>query len=202
MSPTFDGGSRDQPRLSDEELLRRVGAGDDSAYDALHHEYYPRLCRYFGSMHRLGQADLEDLASDVMEVVLRGAQGFRGESSVEAWVFGIASNKARTEFRTRRSRRTDTTVDVTTIALRDPGAGPESHAHTAHLRDRMLEAYRRLPDIHREVLDLVYRHGLTMDAIAALLEIPSGTVKRRAQIARQKLKAILLEAGVAPDDVG
>lgn len=58
-------------------------------------------------------------------------------------------------------------------------------------RDRRIdlgEAISGLPGIERETLQLFYISGLTIPEIAAVLNIPSGTVKSRLHRARNQLK--------------
>jgi len=51
--------------------------------------------------------------------------------------------------------------------------------------------FGRLPLIHREVLSFFFLQDLSIEEVAALLEVPIGTVKSRLHHAKRALKAIL-----------
>jgi RNA polymerase sigma-70 factor (ECF subfamily) len=56
-------------------------------------------------------------------------------------------------------------------------------------------AIRGLPPIHRAVVHLFYREGMSVEEIASVLGIPAGTIKSRLHHARQALKR---QMGAAP----
>lgn len=73
------------------------------------------------------------------------------------------------------------------------------HAQTVEeqvLRQEEIETVRKcivgLPDKMRIVILLYYRENLTIDEIAVLLKIPSGTVKSRMHQAKNKIKERLM----------
>jgi RNA polymerase sigma factor (sigma-70 family) len=78
-----------------------------------------------------------------------------------------------------------------------PGSGPGPEV-TALDRAELAEvrgAIRDLTPAHREVLGLAFGSGLTLPEVAAVLEIPVGTVKSRLTGARTALNRILNEKG-------
>ncbi|MDE6624751.1 MAG: RNA polymerase sigma factor [Lachnospiraceae bacterium] len=76
------------------------------------------------------------------------------------------------------------------------------HAQTVEeqvLRQEEIETVRRcvveLPDKMRIVIILYYKENMTVDEIAAVLKIPSGTVKSRMHQAKNKIKERLMNDG-------
>jgi RNA polymerase sigma-70 factor (ECF subfamily) len=71
-------------------------------FSSIINENYPRvvrLCmRYFGN-----REEAEDAAQDVFEKVWMNIERFRGESSVNTWVFRIATNVCLTTLRRRKN---------------------------------------------------------------------------------------------------
>src|SRR5262249_45266667 len=55
----------------------------------------------------------------------------------------------------------------------------------------LAECIRKLPAIHREIIDLVYYHRKSIEEIAGILDIPKNTVKTRMFHARRKLAELL-----------
>ena len=49
---------------------------------------------------------------------------------------------------------------------------------------------------HREIIDLVYYHEKSVEAVAEIVGIPENTVKTRLFYARKKLAELLKAAGV------
>jgi RNA polymerase sigma-70 factor (ECF subfamily) len=56
------------------------------------------------------------------------------------------------------------------------------------------QCIQRLPQIHREILDLVYYHELSITEAAEVVGVPQNTVKTRLFNARKKMLALLREA--------
>jgi RNA polymerase sigma-70 factor (ECF subfamily) len=72
-----------------------------------------------------------------------------------------------------------------------PERQPERLAMQGEQRDRILAAIDTLGEKHRLVVFLRYYAGLSNEEIAQALEIPSGTVRSRLHIARQRLRELL-----------
>jgi len=78
--------------------------------------------------------------------------------------------------------------------LRSTEQNPEE-AHLESVRKRMVHrALQELTDLNREIILLKEIQGLGLEEIAAILEVPVGTVKSRSNRARlelaQKLSAV------------
>jgi len=173
-------------------------AGDDAAADGLSPAALDILVanhqRFLSFLERrVGRRDVaEEIVQDAMLAVWRGAGSFRGESSVRSWVIAIARRQTRDRLRGRRLR----VVDDAFLADQ-PGSGPGPEA-TALDRAELAEvtgAIRDLAPPHRELLGLAFGSGLSLPEVAAVLEIPVGTVKSRLTAARTALNRILNEKG-------
>lgn len=173
-------------------LLRRVAVGDREAFVALYENYHPRLFRYFVKMLR-NEEQAEDLAQEVLWEVWKGAKGFQGRSSPSTWIFGIAHHKGVNELRRKREEVVEPDA---LLHVADPRRGPGEAVEASDLVRLMKEALAKLSDEHREVLELTYYQGLSIRAIAEILDCPVNTVKTRMFYARQRLKVVLLAMGV------
>ena len=67
-------------------------------------------------------------------------------------------------------------------------------------REQVRTALRRLPDPHREVLELAYFDGYTQSELAERLALPLGTVKSRTFAAMASLKRALQAMGITMED--
>jgi RNA polymerase sigma-70 factor (ECF subfamily) len=102
---------------------------------------------------------------------------FRSVNSPRAWLFLVATNIVRDEWR-NRARHRDTVVALAT-----------SSRHSVDAVDgALLDAVRRLPAAHAEVVLLHYFADLPLEEVARQIRRPLGTVKRRLHEARARLQ--------------
>jgi len=172
---------------SDETLIRRIAAGDQSAMRALFARYRVRVYRW---LLRLvdDEALAEDLLSEVFLDVWRHAASFEARSSLSTWLLAIARYKALSA----RRRRTDAELDEATVSTvpdtaDDPGVTLQKENRAEALR----QSLPRLSPEHREVIDLAYYHGKSVKEIAAIVSISEATVKTRMFYARRKLAELV-----------
>lgn len=192
--PTGDVGApsvTDAPPRDDVLLLRRIDQGDGDAMA----EFYRQHGRILFSQALLVTCDrllAEEIVQDTMLAIWRAAASFRGESSVRVWAISIARRQTRDRLRRRRLHVVDDAVLADQPA---GGPGPErialDRAEVAEVR----EAIRQLAPAHREVLGLALDSGLSLADVAAVLEVPVGTVKSRLAAARQALNRSLEQRG-------
>jgi RNA polymerase sigma-70 factor (ECF subfamily) len=144
----------------------------------------PRLRRLARAL--AGQAaDADDVVQVVLERALSRAAQWRPDAPLDKWVFAIARNVWRDEWRARnRSQHL--------FAPEDVGATVPDGSH-AQLAQRMelAQAMATLPPDHREVVALVLVEGMSYGEAAELLEVPVGTVTSRLARARATLQAHL-----------
>jgi RNA polymerase sigma-70 factor (ECF subfamily) len=176
-------------------LLRRVGARDRKAFEALYHLYYRRLFSYLLKMMR--RADLvEEVLNDVMLAIWKGAPGFDGRSRPSTWIFGIAYHKALKALARRApmAQPADREQEPPEPVDRDE---PESLLARRELAGVLGQALRALPAEQRTVVELTYYYGLPYQEIAEIMGCPVNTVKTRMFHARRRLKEMLPEMGVS-----
>jgi DNA-directed RNA polymerase specialized sigma24 family protein len=120
-----------------------------------------------------GDVDLgHDAVQEAFARAVRSRRRFRGEGTLEAWVWQIVVNAAHDA---RRRARHDASSNV------PPGPDPTSAA--VPLND--------LTDRQREIVFLHYFADLSYDDIAAALGISAGTVGATLTAARRTLRAAL-----------
>jgi len=174
-------------------LLRRVGARDRKAFEALYHQYYPRLFSYLLKITR--RADMvEEVLNDVMLAIWKGAQGFDGRSRPSTWIFGIAYHKALKALARRPRGSQETDGEAPEPVDWDE---PESLLARRELAGVLGQALRALSPEQRTVVELTYFYGLPYQEIAEIMGCPVNTVKTRMFHARRRLKELLPEMGVS-----
>ncbi|MGC9334826.1 MAG: RNA polymerase sigma factor, partial [Anaerolineae bacterium] len=73
----------------------------------------------------------------------------------------------------------------------EPAEQPDQVLMQGQQRDELLAAIDSLGDKHRLVVILRYYAGMSNEEIARALNIPSGTVRSRLHVARQRLRVLL-----------
>jgi RNA polymerase sigma-70 factor (ECF subfamily) len=172
-------------------LLRRIAEGDGDAMAAFYREHGRVV--FAQVLLVVGERVLaEEIVQDAMLAVWRGAGSFRGESSVRSWVIAIARRQTRDRLRGRRLRVVD---DASLADQPGPAPGPDVLALDRAELAEVRSAIQGLAPAHREVLGLAFGTGLTLPEVAAVLEVPVGTVKSRLAAARTALNRTLDEKG-------
>ena len=174
-------------RRSDELLAIRCQLGERDAFDALITRWHEPIWRY---LRRLTGSDdaAADLAQDTWLKVMRGIATLREPASLRPWLFGIARRVAMDRLRRQYTRAEDGDVELDELPALEQDIDLESDL--AALESGLDE----LPLRERETLALFYLRELSIEQIAALLEIPAGTVKSRLFRARRLLRTQLTGA--------
>jgi RNA polymerase sigma-70 factor, ECF subfamily len=163
---------------SDEELAVRLAAGDDGALAELLRRYERRLSRFL--YRQTAGRDVEDLYQETWLRVVRHAERFDGRRRFSTWLFQIAVNLCR-DWRRRPPPEA--------VELADQPVGSHAERSQAGIDARRLLA--ELPEEQREVLILRYYHDLRESDVAAILGVPTGTVKSRMHNALRRLSDIV-----------
>ena len=179
------------------ELLARLRAGDEAAFEQLVREQTPILLRVARRLLH-SEDEARDAVQDAFVAAFRGLPTFRGESRLGTWIYRIAVNAALAKLRTRAGapevsldewlpRFVEDGHPVEPAAPWPADAGPERR----EVRERVRAAINRLPETHRTVLVLRDIEELTTDEAARALGISTGAVKVRLHRARQALRTLL-----------
>lgn len=172
---------------TDEALLARIVRGDEVAFEPLFRSYQQRLFRYLVGLVR-DDSVAEELVCETMTEVWRNADTFQGRSRVSTWIFGIASNKAKTALR-RRQPQQAAPEDV--LRLEDPRPSAADEIARAELAGQVRTALELLTPEHRQVVELTFMHGFSYQEIAQIAGCPVNTVKTRMFYAKRRLREAL-----------
>jgi RNA polymerase sigma-70 factor, ECF subfamily len=172
-------------------LLARIATGDEDAMRILYDAYRLRLWRYLWSLLD-GHADwVEETLQDVFVAIWRGAREYRGQARSATWIYHIARNKAITLWRerSRHPPHLGLPLDEREELREQPTPLWGSAISESVLLEQISleDALEHLSPKHREVIELIFFHGLLQEDVATILGVPLGTVKSRLSYARQAL---------------
>jgi RNA polymerase sigma-70 factor (ECF subfamily) len=163
-------------------LVLRAQTGDREALEALLRRIQPALRRYVVTL--VGSQDADDVLQDGLIQVCRKLRWLEQPDSFRAWTYRICSRLA---FRHLRRWRRVASVTAEEARLDDREALTESIVEGDRL-DQLL-AHEALSPASRAVLLLHFREEMPLAEVAAVLEIPLGTVKSRLAFGLETLRA-------------
>lgn len=174
--------------LSLEELAAAAAAGDEAALERLLAEVQPRVARIAGRMLPHPQ-DAEEATQDALLAVARNIGRFQGRSKFTTWLHAVASNSARSTYRSLKRRYVEQAHEEMPLAVE-----ARTTSVIAGSRLDLLEALEVLGSDKPELVEpLVLRDVAELDyqEIASLLGLPLGTVKSRIHHARTYVRPLL-----------
>ena len=146
----------------------------------------------------------EDLAQETFLRVFKKIQDYNNSAKFSTWLYTIASNLAKDEFK-RRSRHPvrsldwrggqDTTRSVPRISADTTESVPDVRLEHDEVRINVNKALDLLEAHDREILVLKDVQGLSYDEISQILDLPMGTVKSRISRARVAFKDVWKKMG-------
>jgi len=177
----------------DAHLIDEALAGKSTAFGELVSRYQDRL--YNTIVHVTGSSDdAYDVVQEAFVQAYVKLETFHRESAFFTWLYRIAFNAAISR------RRRDKPVQSVEQARETSGEEPVSHhagpAGRMEREERVVQVQRALAtlsDEHRSVLVLREMEGCDYETIAAMLDLPVGTVRSRLHRARMQLREELKE---------
>jgi len=199
---TAGGEGQDRPTDSDSELLARHVAGDHEAFGVLVQRHRDRL--WAVALRTLGdREEAADALQDALVSAFRGAHTFQGRSAVTTWLHRIVVNACLDRVRRAASHPTRPLDEQPALdAALGHNEGADAPVERGELRKELATALASLPQEQRAALVLVDMHGYPVAEAAAVLGVPTGTVKSRCARGRARLLpqiAHLRTAASAPD---
>lgn len=145
----------------------------EELFEQVYERYGPSLYR-FCLLQMKNPADAEDLLQDVLIKRLYQAPKFKSPEHERNWLFQVALNLCRDEW--RRHRRSELPLEAAVNVPLPP----------AELS--LLEQAAGLPEKQRTALHLYYYEGYSVQEIARLLGVTAPTVKMRLKRGREALR--------------
>jgi RNA polymerase sigma-70 factor, ECF subfamily len=187
---------------TDAEVMLRVKAGDQSAFDYLVQKYRRPLVSFMYRMAR-NTAAAEDLAQEVFLRVYRSRQTYEASAKFTTWLYRIATNLAVNHARDTRHERPEVTVsldepDEETGTTLDVADGTITAEEALLRRERMAAIRSKVEALpERQKLAVIMHKYQQMDykQIADVLKLSESATKsllfRAYQTLRDQLKEFL-----------
>jgi RNA polymerase sigma-70 factor (ECF subfamily) len=151
----------------------------DAAFEQLVQLYQTKVFRLVFSIVQ-NHSRSEEVTQDAFIKVWQALSTYDGRASFSTWIYTIARNTALTHLRSEKYRRTSSLESVAEPSVLHSKAGLEVERLLTHL-----------PEEQRETVELFYLQGCSIDDVAAMLDIPEGTVKSHLHRARKAMAAMM-----------
>jgi RNA polymerase sigma-70 factor (ECF subfamily) len=192
--------------LSDDELMISCKQGNSKSFSLLMRRYEKRLIKYINGFVK--NNDLaQDLTQEAFLRAYRNRESYTPNSNFAAWIYRIATNLCRDEFRKRRSSPVVSLNKSLTFQINEKGeeetcclyemipdesiSPPNVEIEKEEQRARLRLAIKSLSEKHRAVIQMHIYNGMEYAQIAEQLGCSVGTVKSRMHYAIKSLKQIL-----------
>ena len=176
---------------SDEELMAAYVAGDRAAFKLLFDRYAGLL--FAMAKRRLGS---DDDARDVVQQTLlqlhRARNDFRPGARLRPWLFTIAMNLVREQYR-KRKRRREQSLETSSAPLPEAVVSSDAERDDEHKARaaRIRAALQSLPPPQREVIELHWFEESPYEEIARIVGASVAAVRVRAHRGYERLREIL-----------
>jgi len=183
-------------RASDAEIIRRIRAGDRTAFLQFYDRSAPLLLSLTARILN-DRREAEDVLQDVFTQIWHKSSGYDAAlGSLTAWAVALARNKAIDRIRasTRRRRLIEEIAISAEAATQESAPAVNEWLHGHERAARVRAALADLGAEQRQVIELAFFAGLSQSEIATRLNQPLGTIKARIRRGMLRLREQLGEA--------
>lgn len=177
---------RNFKNYTDEALFGVPKADREAAFGELYRRYHKRLLFFFWQMLNGDDEKAQDFLHDLFVKLIDKPYLFNRDKRFSTWVYTVATNMCRNEFRNQKIRR---------VVGRDPDLTRFGHDHNnaadqldrQFFRQSLARELDQLKPDHKTVFILRFHEGLAIKEIADIMETSEGTVKSRLFYTLKKL---------------
>jgi RNA polymerase sigma-70 factor, ECF subfamily len=169
---------------SDEELMRLMQSEAPGALDELYQRYASALLRYFHRMLWKDANKAQDFLHDLFVKVIENKHRFDASKRFSTWIYSIAHNMCKNEYRRQSFRRSTVGNHVDAVGDRDI---LEKIIDGEMFRKHLDELLTELSEEDRAAFVFRYEMELPVNEISDILQIPEGTVKSKLFYLKKKI---------------
>ena len=172
-------------KLTDGEVMHRIVEGEEKAFDELYRRYARRLQGFF---YRMLGGDVEmaaDFTQDLFVRIWTSRSTYNGGERVSAWMFTMAYNLCRNEYRHREVHENYVWEQTEEEAV---DSNIEMALDAATFDQLLSKVLETLPPEPRMLFALRYEEDLSLAEVADIMHLPLGTVKSRCHYLVSQIK--------------
>jgi RNA polymerase sigma-70 factor (ECF subfamily) len=178
------------PAMAESEQLpvQQAREGDSAAWDMLFRCYQLPLYVYVFELVRHEQTSL-DLVQESFIAAAKHIGNLREDAKFGSWLFGIAHQKCIQQWRKRGGK--ELLLDEIPDSPDESQDSPDDYLIRHEREAEFMNRLQQLPLPQRSVLLLRFVEDFSLEEIARITEVQTGTVKSRLHYAKKSLRALL-----------
>lgn len=162
---------------------------ENKSFDLIYQQHHVKIRNYFSL--KVSPEIAEDLTQQVFIKVLNHLHLFKGESSLFTWIFKIAQNTLKNEYR-RKSRSNESYSDLTYL---DTHSVPIDFTKHVEIRIDISSALQKIKKLDQHIVLLRFFVDCTLLEVAEIVGMRESAVKNRLYRALAQLRSELKEWG-------
>lgn len=163
---------------SDEELMLLIKRGNEKAFEAIYDRYAKRLHYFFYKMLNKDDDVADDFLQDIFIKLMDKAHLFHPEGKFKTWIYTLATNMVKNEYRRIGNLKTDRLTEYNDIQIFD-NKWITSGIDIAIFKEELNKVIDTLDENDKVVFALRYNEELSVKEIAEIMNLPDGTVKSK-----------------------
>ena len=173
---------------TDEQLLILLNKGDTAAFDELYKRYGQKMFSYFYRMLWKDKELSEDFTQELFMKLINHAASFRQEKNFSTWIYSIAHNMCKNEYRKKevRSKHYE-------MAKHNNPAAEAINPDLKRFKRELQQCINELTEEKRSLYLLRFQENLSVPQISSIINIAEGTVKSRIFYLLKEIKVRLKE---------
>jgi RNA polymerase sigma-70 factor (ECF subfamily) len=177
---------------SDRELVEGIKRGSEGHFTHLYERYFQRIYS-FVFLRMRNRADAEEVVQETFTAVYRSIDAFRAQSSLAAWIYGIAKNTVNNHIRRAKAqeqRIEQAEAQLGRAQLNLGACTPEEHYNLRRCEDAVRESLESVGEWHAEAFVLRHFEDLSIDEISRRVSRSNDAVRS----SLYRMKKLLVEA--------
>lgn len=173
---------------TDEELVRKIVAKNDSYYFSVLYDRYARFvyskCYTFVN----SEEEAQDLTHDIFIKIFINLKSFKGDSKLGTWIYSITYHFCINYINKKKAEKVFFSNEITEGAYEEDINDKQFESELFEIQYTQLQAiFLRLPIEDRMILLMKYQDDLSVKEIMKILKLNESAVKMRLQRARKKV---------------
>lgn len=164
--------------------MLHIANGNSEAFAEMYNRYSNKLLRYFYRLLNNNQSKAEDFTQDLFIKLMQTAHSFNTEKKLSTWLYIMANNMCRNEWRNQSNRNSILNkIEFESIEHQNFNQKIDQKLILQQLEIEI----QQLPELDQTIIAMRYQQELNIAEIAAIIDIPEGTVKSKLFYLMKKL---------------
>ncbi|MEZ4887981.1 MAG: sigma-70 family RNA polymerase sigma factor [Chitinophagales bacterium] len=168
-------------KSDDEKLMQWIRLGDAKAFDTLYERYSQRMLHYFYRMLGKNEEKAQDFLQDLFLKVVEKPHLFDESRRFSTWIFTLASNMCKNEYRRLEVRRNGSAYIGDFNATSEDIVLPhiDKQMDCDAFKTLLYEELAQMNDTKQTTFLLRYQEHFSIKEISEVMNCSEGTVKSR-----------------------